>query len=180
MSDPFLGQITLFPYSFPPQGWADCAGQLLPIQQNAALFSLLGTNFGGDGRSTFALPNLQGRVAIGQGTPVAGPPYDVGENGGDEGVTLVLATMAGHAHALNAQTGLGTGNAPGGAMLATVAKGTLQGRDKGNIYSPGAPNVALVPASVGQAGGNQAHNNMQPSLTLRYCIAMTGVYPARP
>jgi len=180
MSNPFLGQITVFPYSFPPLGWADCAGQLLSISQNTALFSLLGTQFGGDGRSTFGLPDMRGRVPVGQGSLAGGSTYLIGEQDGVETVTLTTATMASHSHALNATTVDGTTNAPSGAVLAAPAKGTLQGKDRGNIYNPGGPNATLTPASVSQAGGNQPHNNIQPMLVLRYCIALRGVFPSRP
>jgi microcystin-dependent protein len=179
MSDPFLGQITLFPYDFAPLGWADCQGQLLPISQNTALFSLLGTQFGGNGISNFALPDLQGRAAVGQGTLAGGGTYTMGEQTGAESVTITTATMATHNHSLNATTAQGTTNAPTGAVLATVAKGTLQGKDKGNIYDPAQPNTSLVPASLALAGAGQPHNNVQPSLVLRYCIALRGVFPSR-
>ncbi len=179
MSSPFLGQITLFPYQFPPLGWADCQGQLLPISQNTALFSLLGTQFGGDGIRTFGLPDLQGRAAVGQGQLAGGQLYAIGEPGGAESVAISTATMAPHVHAAQAETALGTTNSPNGAVLATAAKGTLQGRDKGNIYNPGGPNTALTAASVAQAGGGTPHNNVQPALVLRYCIALRGVFPSR-
>ncbi len=180
MSQPFLGQITVFPYGFPPLGWADCQGQLLPISQNTALFALLGTQFGGDGRTTCGLPDLPGRAAGGQGRLAGGETYASGDEGGAETVPITTATMAPHVHALNAATALGTTNAPAGAVLATAAKGTLQGRDRGNIYNPGAPNTTLAPASLGQAGNGQPHNNVQPMLVLRYCIALRGVFPSRP
>lgn len=180
MSEPFIGQITLFPYSFPPRGWADCQGQLLPISQYSALFSLLGTQFGGNGTSNFALPDLQGRVAIGQGNATGGSSYAIGEAGGVETVGLNSNSMGAHSHSLNAATSQGTTNAPAGAVLATVAKGTPRSADKGNIYNAAAPNTTLVTASVAPAGGGLSHNNLQPTLTLRYCIALTGVFPSRP
>jgi microcystin-dependent protein len=179
MSEPFLGQITLFPYSFPPRGWADCQGQLLPISQYTALFSLLGTNFGGNGTSNFALPDLQGRAAVGQGTLPGGSTYDMGQLDGVEAVTITTANAA-HNHSLNATTSLGSTNAPAGAVLATAAAGPLQARNKGNIYNAAAPNTGLVTATVQPAGNGQAHNNVQPSLALRYCIALNGLFPSRP
>jgi microcystin-dependent protein len=179
MSEPFLGQITLFPYTFPPINWADCQGQLLPISQNTALFSLLGVNFGGNGTSNFALPDLQGRVAVGQGTLAGGGDYIVGEAAGVETVTLLTSTMPLHNHSLDATTALGSTNAPAGTVLATVAKGPLQSRDKGNIYDPAAPNTTLVAQSLQPAGSGTPHNNVQPSLVLRYCIALNGIFPAR-
>jgi microcystin-dependent protein len=179
MSDPFLGQITLFPYNFAPLGWADCQGQLLPISQNTALFSLLGTQFGGNGTSNFGLPDLQGRAAVGQGTLAGGGTYAMGEADGAETVTITTPTMAAHNHSLNATTAVGSTNAPANAVLATAAKGPPVSRDKGNIYDPAQPNTSLVPASLALAGSGQPHNNVQPSLVLRYCIALRGVYPAR-
>lgn len=179
MSEPFLGQITLFPYSFPPKGWADCAGQVLPISQNTALFSLLGTYYGGDGRVTFALPNLQGRVAVSQGMAPGLSPYELGEEGGQETVTITSATAPGHGHSLNATTTHGAANTPAGNLLANALVGTPREGDRGNIYNPAHPDTTLAPASIGPAGGSQPHNNVQPFLALRYCIALNGIFPAR-
>jgi microcystin-dependent protein len=181
MSDPFIGQITLYPYTFPPNGWADCNGQLLPISQYAALFSLLGTQYGGNGTSNFALPDLQGRVPVGQGQLSGGGDYAMGEMGGQEAVTLGVSTMPQHTHGLSASTVNGTTNNPAGMILATpqVGGGRGQQADKGNIYNPAPPSTPLAPASVGPAGGSQPHNNVQPSLVLRYCIALQGVFPTR-
>jgi microcystin-dependent protein len=180
MSEPFLGQITLFPYSFAPLHWADCQGQLLPINQYAALFSLLGTSFGGNGTTNFALPDLQGRVVVGMGTAVGGSDYIIGEPGGTEQVSINQNMMGAHSHPLNATTSQGTTNAPAGTILATVAKGTPRSADKGEIYNTGATDTTLVPASLTSSGGALPHNNVQPSLTLRYCIALNGVFPQRP
>jgi microcystin-dependent protein len=179
MSQPFLGQITLFPYNFAPRGWANCQGQLLPISQNTALFSLLGTMYGGNGTTTFALPDLQGRAAVGQGPLVGGSTYDLGEQDGSESVALTTSTMAGHSHSVNATTGQGSTNAPAGALLATAALGPPRASNRGNVYNPAAPNTGLVPASVVSAGSGQPHNNVQPSLVLRYCIAINGIFPSR-
>jgi microcystin-dependent protein len=182
MSDPFVGQITVYPYSFPPRGWMDCAGQLLPISQNTALFSLLGTTYGGDGRVTFALPDLQGRVPVNQGQLIGGSNYQMGEASGEENVTLITSSMPSHSHPVNASTVNGTTNNPSGLVLATPQVGGGRGpaADKGNIYNPGTTTAPLAMTSVGAAGGSQPHNNIQPSLVLRYCIAMVGVFPARP
>ncbi len=131
MSDPFIGQITLFPYNFAPEGWADCAGQLLPIQQYAALFSLLGTAYGGNGSTNFALPNLSGRVAVGQGQPAGGSNYGIGAAGGSETVALAQAALPAHSHALNATTGPATTTAPSGALShgqAAAQVGQREGR----------------------------------------------------
>lgn len=179
MSEPFIGQITLFPYPFPPKGWADCLGQLLPIAQNTALFSLLGTQYGGDGKTTFALPNLQSRVAVGQGMLVGGSTYMMGETAGAQTVTVDQNAMPSHTHTLNATTSDGTTNTPAGNLLANVFQGDFQGGSQGNVYNPAPPDTTLVPASVGPAGGSQPHNNMQPYLALRYCIALTGIFPPR-
>jgi microcystin-dependent protein len=179
MSLPYLGQITVFPYNFAPFGWADCAGQLLSISQNTALFSLLGTQFGGDGRTNFALPNLQGSVPVGQGTLTGGSPYDMGQTGGAENVSITSNSMPSHAHRLAATTAHGTTNSPNTQLLASPQAGTPPHETKGLIYNTAAPDSSLVPGSVGLAGGNQPHNNIQPFLVLRYCIAMQGTFPPR-
>jgi microcystin-dependent protein len=179
MSEPFVGQITVYPYTFPPNGWADCAGQLLPINQYSALFSLLGVQYGGNGTSNFALPNLQGMVPVGQGTLPGGSTYDMGEAAGSETVTITQSTMPNHSHSLSATTVHGTANPPGGQLLASVQKGTPFAPTKGNIYNTAAPDTTLTPGSTGAAGGSQPHNNIQPFLVLRYCIALQGVFPPR-
>ena len=180
MSQPFLGQITLYPYSFAPYGWLDCAGQLLPVTQYSALFSLLGTTYGGNGTSNFALPNLQGSVTVGQGTLTGGSTYVMGESGGATNVTVTQATMPLHSHPLGATSVHGTSNTPAGNVLATPVKGSVsEGQDKILLYRAPPTNTPLVPASIAVAGGNQPHNNIQPTLAMRYCIAMTGVYPPR-
>jgi microcystin-dependent protein len=181
MSTPFLGQITVFPYTFAPYGWADCAGQILPISQYAALFSLLGTQYGGNGTSNFALPDLQGRIPVGQGQLLGGGVYDMGEEAGSENVTLLTTNMTAHTHSLAATTVDGTLNNPSGLILAKAQKGGGRGGggSQGDIYNPGTVDTALAPASVGNAGGSLPHNNIQPTLVLRYCIALQGIFPAR-
>jgi microcystin-dependent protein len=180
MSQPFLGQITVYPYSFPPNGWADCSGQLLSISQFSALFSLLGTAYGGNGTTTFGLPDLQGRIPVGQGLLLGGDNYVMGETSGQENVTVLTSNMPVHSHALNATTGVGSTNNPDGLILAKPQVGGGRGSsDKGNIYNPGTVDTPLAPASVGPIGGSQPHNNIQPSLVLRYCIALQGVFPVR-
>ena len=181
MSSPFLGQITVFPYTFAPFGWADCAGQILPISQYAALFSLLGTQYGGNGTSTFALPDLQGRIPLGQGQLLGGSVYDMGEISGVENVTLLQTSMPGHSHSLAATTIDGSTNNPSGLILAKSQTGGGRGGggSQGDIYNPGTVDTPLAPSSIGIAGGSQPHNNIQPSLVLRYCIAMQGVFPSR-
>jgi microcystin-dependent protein len=180
MSDPFIGQITVFPYDFAPEGWADCAGQLLPIQQNVALFSLLGTTYGGNGSTNFALPNLSGRVPVSQGQAAGGSNYSLGAAGGGETVALTQATLPAHSHALNATTAEATTTAPAGALFATALTAAGRQQNKGNIYNAAAPATALAPNAITAAGSSQPHNNLQPSLVLRYCIALQGVYPPRP
>ena len=179
MSEPFLGQITVFPYNFAPMGWADCAGQLLPISQYTALFSLLGTQYGGNGQTNFALPNLQGAVPVGQGPQPGGSTYVIGETGGAETVTLTTGSMPAHTHALNATTAPATVNLPSGQLLATALKGNPISGDKGDIYNAAPPDTGLTPGSIQFAGGSQPHNNTQPFLVLRYCIALTGIFPSR-
>lgn len=184
MSEPFIGQIALFPYTFAPRDWAECAGQLFPVRQYAALFSLLGVSFGGNGQTSFGLPDLQGRGAIGQGAMPSGSDYAIGDTAGQETVQLTTIETPLHTHPLNATTAKGTTNAPSGNVLAAVlgnaGKGGGPGKANGNIYNAGSPNVTLAPQSVGIAGGGQAHGNMQPSLTLRYCISLSGIFPNRP
>lgn len=181
MATPFLGQITVYPYSFPPNGWADCAGQLLPISQYAALFSLLGTQYGGNGTSNFGLPDLQGRIPIGQGQGLGLSDYVMGEMSGVENVTVLTQQMPLHNHTLSATTVNGNQNNPSGEILAQplVAGGHGRPDTTGNIYNPGPVDTSLSPSSVTSAGGSLPHNNIQPSLVLRYCIALQGVFPAR-
>lgn len=183
MSEPFIGQITIFPYSFAPYGWQDCAGQILPISQYAALFSLLGTNYGGNGTTNFGLPDLQGRVCLNQGSAPGLSNYSVGEAGGVENVTLVSNQLGVHSHSLNATTARGTVQTAGGNLLATGEFGAGRDANTASVYNPANPNTTLTPASIGSAGGTQAgaqaHNNVQPYLVLRYCISMTGQFPTR-
>jgi microcystin-dependent protein len=180
MSDPFLGQITLFPYQFAPLNWADCDGRWLPISQNTALYSLIGNTYGGDGKTTFALPDLQGRAALGQGTLTGGHTYALGEKDGVELSYVSPDMMPPHTHALNASNLWGTDNSPKGNVLAQVAGGDLQNTNKGNIYNVGPPTTTLQTTTLAPVGGQQAHNNMQPSLALRYCICVVGILPQRP
>jgi microcystin-dependent protein len=179
MSEPFLGQITLFPYTFPPKNWADCAGQLLSISQFTALFSLLGTSFGGNGTQTFGLPNLQGAIPVRQGALAGGSSYLMGEAGGAEVVSITSGTMAIHGHALNATTARASGNTPSGTIFANAEGGTPPLLDKGEIYNAAGTDTTLVPTSIAPAGGTMPHNNIQPFLVLRYCIALQGIVPQR-
>jgi microcystin-dependent protein len=179
MSEPFLGQITVFPYNFAPHGWADCAGQLLPISQYSALFSLLGVQYGGNGTSNFALPNLQGRVPVGQGQAAGGSTYIMGEASGVETVAVTSSTMPLHSHSLNATNAHGASNEPSAQLLATPYSGTPHANNKGQIYNTAVADTALAPNAIAQSGGSQPHNNIQPTLVLRYCIALQGVFPTR-
>jgi microcystin-dependent protein len=179
MSQPFLGQIALFPYNFAPRGWARCQGQLMSISQNTALFSLLGTMYGGNGTSTFALPDLQGRVPISAGQGPGLSNYTQGEEGGVETVSLLSNENAGHNHGLNATTDNGTVVTATGNQLAKAFSGSRTAANTGLIYSSTAPDTSLAPNAIGLTGSNLPHNNIQPSQVLSYCIALQGIYPAR-
>ncbi|MDX6479109.1 MAG: hypothetical protein QOG29_1696 [Gaiellaceae bacterium] len=174
MADPFVAEIRIFPFNFAPKGWAWCNGQLLPISQNTALFSLLGTFYGGDGKSTFALPNLQGSVPVHVGGNQPGPglsTYDLGETGGTDTVTLLASESPAHTHSVNAQTiDQGDNRIPS----PTLNLGNTQ------IYSNASSATAQMdPTAVSIFGGGQPHNNLMPYLTLYYNIALQGVYPPR-
>lgn len=181
--DNFLGQITLFACGFPPRGWAQCQGQLLSIQQNTALFSLLGTTFGGDGRVTFALPDLRGRAPNGQGQAPGLSDYVMGQAEGSETVTLTSQTIPSHNHALPAFTSNASATNPNGAQLAQGdATGTHGHTTRLDLYHSGAPNVSLAGPQVAPfpGGSSLGHSNMQPSLAATWCIALTGNFPPRP
>jgi microcystin-dependent protein len=173
MSEPFIGQITLFAGNFAPRGWAFCQGQILAIAQNTALFSILGTTYGGNGTTTFALPDLRGRVAIQQGQGPGLPPYQLGQVGGEPTVTLTTNQMPMHNHTLNVDPNSGDQITPQGHVLAAEASGAAA------VYSAAQPAAAMNPAAIGMAGGNQPHDNMQPYLALNYIIATAGVFPSR-
>jgi microcystin-dependent protein len=180
MSQPFVGQIALFPYTFAPRGWAFCEGQLLPISQNTALFSLLGTFYGGNGTSNFALPDLQGRVPISAGQGPGLSTYIQGEEGGVENVSLLSSENPSHNHTLFATTDGGATSTASGNQLANPQAGSPHtGFTKGNIYSGTAPNTALAATAIAPTGSGLPHNNIQPYQVLQYCIALQGVYPAR-
>ena len=170
MSEPFLGQISITAFGFAPRGWAFCNGQLLPISQNQALFALLGTTYGGDGRVTFALPDLRGRAAL-----HAGGGQVQGQAAGLEQVTLGSAQMPAHSHALRASSDLANASVPGNAVPAARARGgpTMYAGGTGGLA------VAMHPASVTTTGGSQAHDNMQPYAVLSFVIALQGIFPSR-
>ncbi len=171
MSEPFVGEIRVFAFSFAPTGWALCNGQLLPIQQNAALFSILGTTFGGDGRTNFALPNLQGNVVVDAGAGAGLTPRAPGSAGGTTAETITTQTMPSHTHPANCNSGNGNQVAPGGNFWAAETGGT-------SVYS-GSANAQMAAGALGTTGGAQSHSNLQPYLVLNYCIALQGIYPSR-
>ena len=173
MADPFVAEIRIFPFNFAPKGWAWCDGQLLPLAQNTALFSLVGTTYGGDGKSTFALPNLQGNAPMHWGQGPGLSSHDLGEIGGSDTVTLLESEMPAHSHSVLAQS------VPLGGV--TRAAGTTLSRPaSGNLYSVNNPRpVQMSPTALQPAGGSQPHNNLQPYLTFYFCIALQGVFPPR-
>jgi microcystin-dependent protein len=163
MAEPFLSEIRLFSFEFAPKGWALCNGQLLPINQNQALFSLLGTTYGGDGRVNFALPDLRGRVPIHEGSG-----HTLGERGGEQAHTLAAAELPEHTHPVNASSANGNQSFAVNSVLAAA----------GNLYGGASNLTTLHPTSVTSVGGSQAHLNMQPFLALNFCIALQGVFPS--
>lgn len=183
MSEPFIAEIKIFAGNFAPRGWAFCDGQILPISQNTALFSLIGTTYGGDGRTTFALPDLRSRVPVHVGTGAGLSTYRWGQRGGVENVTLTQLEMPSHTHAMQstgkmlAESRNGSSDDPAGNMLAAGS----------NIYRPNTPrdDVEMDPAmlqvttTAGNAGGNQPHTNVQPYLAMYYIIALIGIFPSR-
>jgi microcystin-dependent protein len=170
--DPFVAEIRIFPFNFAPKGWAFCDGQILPLSQNTALFSLLGTTYGGNGKSNFALPDLQGRVPMHPGQGPGLSLHDLGESGGSDTVSLLESEIPSHSHSLGAQTiPLGGVTSGAGAVLNRPASG--------NLYNTAGPLVSMAPESLSPAGGDQPHNNLMPYLTLNFCIALQGVYPPR-
>ena len=168
MADAFIGEIRAFGFNFAPRGWATCEGQLLTISQNTALFSLLGTNYGGNGQTTFALPDLRGRSAVGYGQSPFGR-YGFGEERGDSTVTLLASEMPAHAHGVNASTG----NASTGEAV-----GNLPAQSARNVYGL-ASAATMAAGAITNSGGSQPHNNMSPYLTTIYCIALQGIFPPR-
>lgn len=164
MASPYVGEIRIMSFNFPPKGWAFCNGQLMIINQNQALFSLLGTTYGGDGVRTFALPNLQGRVPVHMGNG-----FTLGQLGGEEAHTLIFSEMPPHPHGLQGTTLTADTAIPTGALLASVS----------NVYTGASNLTTLNPETVGYTGGTQPHPNMQPYLTLSFCIALSGIFPTQ-
>jgi microcystin-dependent protein len=171
MADPFVAEIRIFPFNFAPRGWAWCDGQLMPLSQNTALFSLLGTTYGGNGSTNFALPDLGGRAPMHPGQGPGLSLHDLGETGGSESVTLIESEIPAHAHAVNASEGDGIERSPSGQLLAT-------GIAISQYQAPGQL-TNLAPTAVNPAGGDQPHNNLQPYLTFYFAIALQGVFPPR-
>jgi len=167
MAEPFLSEVRIMSFIFAPKGWALCNGQLLPINQNQALFSLLGTTFGGDGRVNFALPDLRGR------TPIhVGSGHTLGERGGEQAHTLSIAELPEHTHVMMANsTNTGSTNTPSTATVPAMSVGA-------SMYASAANLMAMSPAAIANVGGSQAHLNMQPFLTLSFCIALQGIFPS--
>ena len=173
MADPFVAEIRIFPFNFAPKGWAWCDGQLLPLSQNTALFSLLGTTYGGDGKSNFALPDLQGRAAMHPGQGPGLSLHDLGETGGSETVTLLESEIPAHAHVMRAVSQPGDLADPIGRSIARASSGNpFQTVTNSNV-------VQKAPEALAPAGGDQPHNNLMPFLTFYFCIALQGVFPPR-
>ena len=172
MADPFVAEIRVMGFNFAPTGWAQCNGQLMPISQNTALFSLLGTTYGGDGKSTFALPNLQGSVPLHPGQGPGLSLFDLGQEGGTETVTLLSTEMPLHSHQMQADT---QDNADFGGVTPTAVFASSTGA---KFYRTAA-DIQLAPEALPPAGGSQPHNNLQPYLVLNFCIALQGVFPPR-
>jgi microcystin-dependent protein len=164
MSEPFLAEIKMMSFNFPPRGWALCNGQLLPINQNQALFSLLGTTYGGNGQTNFALPNLQGRVPMHMGSG-----HSLGEVAGEQSHTLSISEMPQHQHIFQGTTNNADNAAVTGNLMATSA----------NLYTAAANLTTLVPGTVANAGGSQPHENMQPYTVISFCIALQGIFPSQ-
>jgi microcystin-dependent protein len=164
MAEPFLSEIRIMSFGYAPRGWAMCNGQLLPINQNQPLFSLLGTTYGGNGQTTFALPDLRGQVPI-----HSGQGFQLGQKGGEQAHTITISEMPTHTHIANANSGSGQNNPPGAVLSKAAA----------NMYGPPSQLATMATQSVANAGGSQAHLNMQPFLTLSFCIALIGIFPSQ-
>jgi microcystin-dependent protein len=180
VTQPFLGQIQSFGFGFAPRNWALCQGQILSISQNTALFSLLGTNFGGNGTTNFALPNLQSRVPVHQGTLAGGSDYFQGEIAGVENVTLLSTQMPLHNHSFVGSTSAANQEPPpaGSTLATTLRRGGVTPGDP--FYGPvDASTIAINPQSISFVGNSMSHTNIQPYLTINWCIALAGVYPSR-
>lgn len=172
MADPFVAEIRMFPFNFAPKGWAWCDGQLMPLSQNTALFSLLGTTYGGDGKSTFGLPDLQGRAAMQPGQGQGLSLRDLGEMSGSETITLLPSEIPMHTHSMLCNNGLSNSRAPGPTVSIARTAGGL-------MYAAAGSQTGMAFQALSLAGGDLPHNNMQPYLTVYFCIALQGVFPPR-
>lgn len=172
MAQPYVGEIRMFAGNFAPVGWMFCEGQLLPISENETLFQLIGTTYGGDGQSTFALPDLRGRIPIHFNEFGSAPNYTLAETGGVESVTLTTQQIPAHSHSLLATTDLANSASPADAYLSTTATGN-------KIYSTAAPSVVLHPQEIGPIGGSQPHDNFQPYLCVDFIISLFGIFPSQ-
>lgn len=172
MADPFVAEIRMFPFNFAPKGWAWCDGQLLPLSQNTALFSLLGTTYGGNGKSNFALPDLQGRAPMQPGQGPGLSLRDLGETGGSDTVSLLESEMPSHSHSLNTFNDIGEDRIAGPTESLARSTGGL-------LYAAPAAMTPMGDSALPPAGGDQPHNNMMPYLTVYFCIALQGVFPPR-
>lgn len=173
MSDQFLGEIRIFPFSFPPTGWAFCEGQIMPISQNTALFALLGVTYGGDGMSTFGLPDLRGRAPLQHGQGPGLSEYPLGDRGGSSNVTLLQHEIPLHTHNIHAAAQSANSRSPEGKVLARSVGGLAWAQ-------PAGAGVPMAYQAMTVAGVNEPHNNMQPYLTVNFCIALQGIFPQRP
>ena len=171
MADPFVAEIRIFPFNFAPKGWAWCDGQLMPLSQNTALFSLLGTTYGGNGKSNFALPDLQGRAPMHPGQGPGLSLFDLGQTGGSETVTLLQTEIPAHPHTVQVSQVPADQPVPTSQLTATVTTD--------NVYGPAQSLQPMAPEALAPAGGSLPHNNMQPYLTFYFCIALQGVFPPR-
>ncbi|MBY6204407.1 tail fiber protein [Halomonas denitrificans] len=171
MSEPFVGEIRMFAGTFAPRGWAFCDGQLLAVSQNDALFSLFGTIYGGDGRTTFALPDLRGRLPIHAGSGPGLSPRQIGARAGAEQVTLTTNQLPSHSHTLQASPDAATDTSPAGKTFAQVAGGDLYGSIN--------PTASFDASAVGAVGGSQSHTNLMPFLCVNFIVALVGIYPSR-
>ena len=174
MAQPYVGEIRIFAGNFAPAGWMDCDGQLLPISENETLFQLIGTTYGGDGQSTFALPNLQSRVPMHMGTGPGGITYQLAENAGVESVTLSTNQIPAHTHGLLGSSNAANANTASGNLLGTIPLSAGQ-----FAYGTVTPILPLDPSSIGPDGGSQPHDNMQPYNVLRYIISLFGIFPSQ-
>ena len=173
MAEPFIGEIKIFAGDFAPRGWAMCAGQLLPIASNQALFAILGTTYGGDGRVNFGLPDLRGRAPLHWGQGPGLPAVTLGERAGAESVTLLGSQLPAHSHPVQASADLAGATSAAGALLGAKGRGGV------DAYTAAGPLTPLAPGSVAASGGSQPHPNMQPSLAMNFIIALQGIFPPR-